>query len=244
VRLAFGKGLYLVPFGVLLVGEWSFASRLGSELAQLASATVVPVAMLAEAGRTYDPFSFVGVQKADGAAEVGAERDGEGSTEEGLLDGEGEILASSPGTTGRKAAKAKNGSLAGRLPSIRVSSDTVFRIAQSGRRPSGKPVAAIGRRPAGIQVFGAAALGIGVRDGDVLSDVSGVPVTTVGQVFALVIAARGARQSVIQGRLWRGQRSYTIVVEQPYLTPADAKTMQALAQSTSEGGSVGTTGGN
>lgn len=126
-----------------------------------------------------------------------------------------------PGTKVSKGKSARGRTTpSGRiLPTLRVSRAVVLKWAQAGTRPTGRPVSAAGQRPAGIQVFGASALGIGVRDGDVLTLVNGVPVTSVGQVVGLVIAARGARQPQISGQLWRGQRHYTLVVEQPYLQP-------------------------
>ncbi|HEY5955205.1 MAG TPA: hypothetical protein VIV60_01580, partial [Polyangiaceae bacterium] len=107
------------------------------------------------------------------------------------------------------------------LPALYVAADTVLRIANSGQRPNGKPVTADRNRPAGVQVFGASALGIGVRDGDVITRVSGVAVTSPNQIIALVIAARGARAKAISAQVYRGQRSYTLTVEQPYLASAN-----------------------
>lgn len=115
------------------------------------------------------------------------------------------------------------------LPAIFVAAQTVLRIANSGQRPSGRSVTAQGRRPAGVQVFGASALGIGVRDGDIITKVNGVPVTSANQVIALVIAARGARQPAISAQMYRGQRSYVLTVEQPYI-PAEVQTPHAASQ--------------
>lgn len=230
MRLAFGKGLYFLPFGAVLVCEWFFASRLGIELERVVTSLVSPVVVLTDARRSYDPFAFVYAQGAGEPFPAPSADESSWVADEVQLEGTSELLASGNAKTGARLGGVKGRSLAGALPSIRVSAETVIRIAQAGRTPNGKPVAASGRRPSGIQVFGVAALGIGVRDGDVLTDVSGVPVTAVGQVVALIVAARGARQPAIQGRLWRGQRNYLIVVEQPYVTPTDPKGGQVLVQ--------------
>jgi len=80
-------------------------------------------------------------------------------------------------------------------------------------------VPASGARPAGLRLASVGALGIGMRDGDVLVRVAGVPATSVAAVADLVLRARarGARQ--ISGEFWRDGAAWTLVVEQPYLEP-------------------------
>ena len=103
--------------------------------------------------------------------------------------------------------------------SLHIDANTVLCIAQEGVQPSAKPVQQKGRRPAGIAVYRVSPLGIGVLDGDVLTDVLGQHVTSQAQVVAIVIAARSANMATISGTLWRGMRPYTITVEQPYDIP-------------------------
>lgn len=104
-------------------------------------------------------------------------------------------------------------------PSIHVDVGTVLCISQRGIQPTAKPVAPKGKRPAGLAVYGVGALGVGVADGDVLTEVLGQPVRTQIQVVAMVMAARSAAMRAISGTLWRGMRPYTVTVDQPYDVP-------------------------
>ncbi len=119
--------------------------------------------------------------------------------------------------SGRGAADSRRAPAQSR--SIYIDASTVLCIAQKGIQPTGKPVAQKGKRPAGIAVYGLSGLGIGVLDGDVLTDVLGQHVRLEAQVVAMVIAARTANMSTISGTLWRGMRAYAITVEQPYSVP-------------------------
>jgi len=103
--------------------------------------------------------------------------------------------------------------------SIYVSATKVLCLAQQGSQPSGKPTPAKGRRPAGVAVYGVSGLGIGVKDGDVVTDILGQPVRSVAQGIMMIIAARAAERQVITGTLWRGMRSISVAVEQPYTAP-------------------------
>ena len=105
------------------------------------------------------------------------------------------------------------------LRTIHIDTNTVLCIAQMGIQPSGKPVPQKGKRPAGIALFGVTVLGIGVMDGDVLTDVLGQPVRSQFQVIAMVMAARSANMSTISGTIWRGTRAYSVMVDQPYEVP-------------------------
>jgi len=103
--------------------------------------------------------------------------------------------------------------------SIHITSATVLCLAQQGLQPTGKPVGAKGKRPAGIAVFGVSGLGLGVRDGDVVTDILGQPVRSVAQGIALIIAARVSNRATIEGTVWHAMRPYTVTVEQPYAMP-------------------------
>jgi len=103
--------------------------------------------------------------------------------------------------------------------SIYVSATKVLCLAQQGSQPSGKPTSAKGKRPAGVSVYGVSGLGIGAKDGDVVTDILGQPVRSVAQGIMIILAARAAERPVITGTLWRGMRSISVAVEQPYTAP-------------------------
>lgn len=105
------------------------------------------------------------------------------------------------------------------LPSIFVPESAVLCIASQGIQPSGKPVGAKGKRPAGISLSGVTRLRLGVRDGDVLTEIMGQPVRSVLHGVALIIAARANKLPSVSGTIWRGMRSYAVTVEQPYEMP-------------------------
>ncbi len=122
-----------------------------------------------------------------------------------------------------------------------VRAQTVLEIANSGARPGGIFVAAEGERPAGLMLLGVSGLGIGLREGDILTHAAGQPATSEGQVVSLVLSARGARQARIGGRIWRKGASFPLVVEQPYLSPgAEGSTAAERAKHESIARSDGT----
>jgi len=125
-----------------------------------------------------------------------------------------------PGPAGTRRA-ATNSPRAAR--GIRVSAETVLRLANGGARPTGSPVAPSGARPAGLRLSGVGALGIGMRDGDVLTDAGGRPALSEGDVVGVVIASRGQRVPTISGRFWRNGEPWQLLVEQPYLQNAPAE---------------------
>ncbi|HET9957054.1 MAG TPA: hypothetical protein VFQ61_21305 [Polyangiaceae bacterium] len=98
-----------------------------------------------------------------------------------------------------------------------VSAANVLRLAQARAVPHAVFVPASGARPAGLQLAGVGGLGIGMRDGDILTRVSGAPVSSVGEVVARVIAARAQRAARIGGEFWRNGEVYNLIVEQPYV---------------------------
>jgi hypothetical protein len=99
---------------------------------------------------------------------------------------------------------------------LRVSADTVLRLALSGVRPTGSYVPASRGCAAGLSLSGVGALGVGLRDGDVLTHAAGRPASSSGQVVGAVIGARGARQREVSGRFCRDGEAWSLVVEQPY----------------------------
>lgn len=98
-----------------------------------------------------------------------------------------------------------------------VSADRVLALADRGARPSGIRVGAQGSRPAGLMLVGVSGLGVGLRDGDILTHALGQPAVSEAAVVGAVIQARGARQPRLHGRIWRQGRSFPLVVAQPYL---------------------------
>lgn len=100
---------------------------------------------------------------------------------------------------------------------IRVRAARVLALANAGVRPSGTFVPARGRRPAGLALSGVSALGIGLRDGDVLTHAAGRPALSAGDVIGVVIGARAGRASEISGRFWRDGEPWNLIVEQPYV---------------------------
>lgn len=99
---------------------------------------------------------------------------------------------------------------------IRVPAATVLRLANRGVRPSGSPVPASADRPAGLALQGVGALGIGLRDGDVLTQVAGAPASSAGAVIGAVLAARQRRAPAMSGLVYRGSEKIALYVEMPY----------------------------
>lgn len=115
----------------------------------------------------------------------------------------------------RKGPKRKAGPPA-RL-GVFVSAATVLRLANAQVMPRAVAVGPQGARPAGLRLIGVSGLGVGMRDGDVLTSVLGARVGATGEVVSRVIAARGRRAREISGEFWRNGVPGSIVVEQPYL---------------------------
>ena len=116
----------------------------------------------------------------------------------------------------KRGAKGKATKPKGPLPGIRVPKAVVLSLAERRVTPSGKPVPALGNRAAGIALFGVGALGLGLLDGDVLTEVEGRPARAPGQVIEAIVRARGRRADTISGVLYRGQERFVLIVEQPY----------------------------
>ncbi len=72
------------------------------------------------------------------------------------------------------------------------------------------------QRPAGLLLSGVSGLGVGLQDGDVLTEAAGQKVSSVAAVVGLVLAARARQASEISGRFYRGGVPFSLTVEQPY----------------------------
>jgi hypothetical protein len=131
-----------------------------------------------------------------------------------------EAIARSAGPAkAQSAAERKAGKRRGSPARIGVyvSAANVLRLAEASAMPRGVAVGPLAGRPAGLRLIGVSALGIGMRDGDVLTRVLGAPVTAAGEVVSRVISARARRAREISGEFWRDGAACSIVVEQPYL---------------------------
>jgi hypothetical protein len=233
VKLSFGIGIAFVPFVLAFSTEYVLAANAAANLSELAATVFsayawgVPLAGLTDGLVDEVPAEAMVVPddpESDPQAATASTPFAEASSKQRR------------GTAKRAASPSKAFATPNPdkpLPAVYVPAATVLRIANAGQRPSGKPVTADRKRPAGVQVFGASALGIGVRDGDVITRVSGVPVTSPNQVIALVIAARGSRQKAISAQVYRGQRSYTLTVEQPYLSASNPESSPSANASSS-----------
>ena len=98
-----------------------------------------------------------------------------------------------------------------------VSAKRVLELAETRIEPRAVRVRAEGARPAGLRLSGVAALGIGLRDGDVLTRALGRPALSSTEVVRAILAARSKGVRVLEGEVWRGQTRFAIQVEQPYL---------------------------
>lgn len=128
------------------------------------------------------------------------------------------VAWSAPATAaGVKAAK-KRGTVKA-APATRgvfVSAETVLKLANGGVRPRGVAVKADGKRPAGLKLLNVGGLGIGLRDGDVLTRAVGQPALSSGAVVQAVLIARANRAPFLDGEFWRDGERHTLRVEQPY----------------------------
>ena len=125
--------------------------------------------------------------------------------------------------SGKSRKSAKPGKRRGKAPPLSaaergvfVSAETVLGLASRGVVPRAVPVPPSASRPAGLRLVGVGALGIGLRDGDILTHVLGAPAGSVAAVIDAVVRARAGSARVISGTFWRDGRSLSLVVEQPY----------------------------
>jgi hypothetical protein len=98
-----------------------------------------------------------------------------------------------------------------------VSAAKVLELSRSAARPQGAFVPATATHPAGLRLFGVGGLGIGVQDGDILTEALGVTPQTPGQIIGAIIEARAKQARYLSGTLWRRGHVLRITVEQPYV---------------------------
>jgi len=99
---------------------------------------------------------------------------------------------------------------------IRISSAQVLALASRRAMPSAVFVKSSPEHPAGLLLAGVSALGVGLQDGDILTEAAGQKATSVAQVVGIVLAARSRQASEISGRFYRGGVPFSLTVEQPY----------------------------
>jgi hypothetical protein len=99
---------------------------------------------------------------------------------------------------------------------IRISAAQVLALAERRAMPQAVPVKANAYHPAGLLLRGVSALGVGVQDGDVLTEAAGQKATTVPTVIGIVLAARARQSPEISGRFYRAGVPFLVTVEQPY----------------------------
>jgi len=106
-------------------------------------------------------------------------------------------------------------------PVVTLNSDVVLRLAEQGAAPRGVARAQAGDLPAGIEILGGGALGIGWFPGDRLIEVDGVPVLDRTQVVRTVVERRARREPIITATVARrtaqGVATYRVLVAQPYV---------------------------
>ena len=99
---------------------------------------------------------------------------------------------------------------------IRVSAAQVLALAERRAMPQAVPVKANAYHPAGLLLRGVSALGIGMQDGDVLTEAAGQKASSVAAVIGVVLAARARQSPEISGRFYRAGVPFSVTVEQPY----------------------------
>jgi hypothetical protein len=114
------------------------------------------------------------------------------------------------------ARAAKRSSKAGAAHAIYISSAQVLALASRRALPNAVPVRASSEHPAGLQLRGVSALGVGLQDGDVLTEAGGQRASSVAAVIGIVLAARARHSPEISGHFFRGNVPYSVRVEQPY----------------------------
>lgn len=98
-----------------------------------------------------------------------------------------------------------------------VHAGRVLELARAGVVPRGVPVPAGDGRPAGILLTDVERLGVGLRNGDVLTSALGAPARAEEDVVTAVLSARKQRAAHVSGRFWRAGEEWALVVQMPYV---------------------------
>ena len=116
----------------------------------------------------------------------------------------------------RSVRGAKHASKSTLVHAIHISSAQVLALAARRVMPTALPVKASAEHPAGLSLRSVSGLGVGLQDGDVLTEAAGQRASSVAAVIGLVLAARARHSSEISGRFFRAGVAYELSVEQPY----------------------------
>lgn len=202
-RVVVAVGLLAPPvawLGFRVPVATSFASPVAEGAAVLAAALETPPPP--------DPVSFPllealeptkdhGLVQQSAAAEAASERSSERSAP----------------TSGRRAEEVTVGGLF--VPRRRL-----MAIVEAGARPSSAGYApATAWRPAGTVLAGVGGLGVGLRDGDVVTRVGGAQATSPNAVVGAVGAALRRQAPAIDAEVWRDRHRISLTVELPKLRP-------------------------
>ena len=184
-------GLVLPVFGVR---AWSagYADRLGNTIAQGLACVLTAANQRATASQPAEPIDDVSAPSGDSPSSPSVA-----------------LASKRPHST----SKAHSSPI---THGVRVSSAQVLSLAARRAMPLAVPVKANAQHPAGLLLRGVSGMGIGMQDGDVLTEAAGQKATSVAVVVGVVLAARGRQVPEISGRFFRGGVLYALTVEQPY----------------------------
>jgi hypothetical protein len=99
---------------------------------------------------------------------------------------------------------------------VHISAAQVLAVAARRAMPEAVPVKATAYHPAGLLLRGVSAWGVGLQDGDVLTEAAGQKASSVAQVVGIVLLARAHQSREISGRFYRAGVPFLLIVEQPY----------------------------
>lgn len=109
----------------------------------------------------------------------------------------------------------------------------VLAAANAGIRPSGVPVPSTSYRPAGLALIGVSAIGVGLRDGDVLTRAGGTAARSDGAIVAAVTVALRRGAPAITADVWRGPRRLIVTVQLPKLVEKKVRKQRTRGQNRS-----------
>jgi len=189
-RLPFGLALLVLPLSAVPVLGARCADRIGDCVVASLTAALAPLSLTPVA-----PDSLTATELASDAFRPMPEP----ATLRALASKKGSKYAARPVTRG-----------------IHVSAPQVLALAGRRALPTAVPVRATALHPAGLELHGVSTLGIGMQEGDVLTEAAGQRAASVATVVGVVLAARARHSPEINGRFYRAGVLYTLTVEQPY----------------------------
>ena len=206
MRLRHRSALAAVALALPFLGVWWLAQTAGDRAA-LRAATALDV--VAEAVPQQQPPEVLPpTQEAEAIAALDGELEQGEAVEE---ESKPTPLNQAGGATKQRVAPLP------RAVGVLVREQRVMRAAKAGIRPSGSPVPATSFRPAGMALVGVSALGVGLRDGDVLTRAGGTMATSEAAVIGAATGALRSSAKAITGEVWRGRQRILLTVELPTL---------------------------